>query len=475
MKQATSTLTILLFILIPCTLVFSQRFEMEAGLVLGGANYGGDLVQPDLFSVKETKPAYGLFLRYPINPQFGLRANFTQATISGDDRNFQDPSWRQERAFNFKSSLTELALLLEWSPLEKRTYPSNLSFNRRVSPYLFAGVAGVFYNPEVDFSQNKLDQLAQQIEADQSGHFTNAQFTIPMGLGVKANISNRLVVGLEGGIRPGFTDYLDGVSQAGNPADKDWYGFAGATISYRIVEKDTDNDGIADSQDLCPDIPGKKKDRGCPDSDGDGVVDTKDECPLLPGKRKLKGCPDSDNDGIADQEDPCPGRAGSIANGGCPEIDTDNDGIIDKEDNCPTVAGLVDNKGCPKTVIETKPKPVAEIPQHKIVYFETNRSILLLDAAATLNSIVPILEDNPEYKLQISAYTDSVGAESNNLQLSKQRANACFYYLLSKGVSSERMEIVAMGEMHPVATNDSAIGRQLNRRAEIKFYQQSEY
>lgn len=494
MKFATSTLITLLFILIPCTLIFSQRFEMEAGLFLGGANYGGDLVQPDMFTLKETKPALGLFLRYPINPQWGLRANLSHAKISGDDRNYQDPQWRQERAFHFKSSLTELALLLEWSPLEKRSFAPNSSYNRRISPYLFAGLGGVFFDPKTDFSQNKLDQLAEQIEADQGGNFTNAQFTIPMGMGIKANISDRLVVGLEGGIRPGFTDYLDGVSQAGNPSDKDWYGFAGATVSFRIVERDTDQDGIADSRDLCPDLPGTAKDRGCPDSDGDGVVDSKDACPLLPGKTRLQGCPDSDSDGIADPEDNCPGRAGLAANGGCPDKDTDNDGVVDAKDTCPEIAGLKDLNGCPDTdqdgiadhedncpsIAGLKnengcPKTVNNAPlameklENKAVYFENNRSMLLPDAAATLNELVFLLETNPAYQLHISGYTDSIGDEKNNVYLSEQRAKACYYYLMSKGVPADRMEMLAMGESHPVAANDSPIGRQLNRRAELKL------
>lgn len=455
MKFATSTLMTLLVILISCTLIFSQRFEMEAGLFLGGANYAGDLVQPDLFTAKETKPALGLFLRYPINPQWGLRANITNTKISGDDQNYFDPQWRQERAFNFKSSLTELALLLEWNPLEKRAFAPNSSYNRRVSPYLFAGIGGVIYDPQVDFSENQLDQLAAQIEIDQSSNNTNAQFTIPMGLGVKANLSDRMVLGLEGGIRPGFTDYLDGVSQAGNPADKDWYGFAGATISFRIVERDADRDGVVDSRDLCPNIPGAMKDRGCPDSDGDGVVDAKDDCPLLAGKNRFKGCPDSDGDGIADHEDTCPDQVGIAANGGCPDLETETMEII-KEEGTPTA-------------VTTDSQQSIEIWQDQAVYFETNRSMLLPDAATTLNTLIPILSNNKEYQLQISGYTDSVGDEKDNLQLSEQRAKACFYYLLSKGISAAQMQIVALGEAQPVATNYNAMGRQLNRRVELKL------
>ena len=500
MKFATSTLATLFLVLIPCTLIFSQRFEMEAGLFLGGANYGGDVVQPDLFTVKETKPAYGLFLRYPLNPQWGLRANMTTGKISGDDRNYQEPQWRQERAFHFKSSLTELALLVEWNPLEKRTFAANSSYNRKVSPYLFGGVAGIFFTPEVDFSQSEVDQLTSAIEADKSGNYTNAQITLPMGMGIKVNASDRLVFGIEGGVRPGFTDYLDGISQSGNPEDQDWYGFAGATVSYRIVEHDSDQDGIADSRDRCPELPGKAKHGGCPDTDLDGIVDSQDECPTIPGKKRMKGCPDSDGDGVADHRDACPGRAGVAANGGCPNKDIDNDGIVDIEDNCPeiagsknlhgcpdtdldgiadqeddcpTVAGLKTQRGCPKT--ETDQEPATILLENQVVYFETDRSILLPDATFVLNRVAPVLVANPNYQLHISGFTDSIGDEMNNIALSEQRAKACFFYLAAKGVPKSQMKIVGLGESKPVANNDSPLGRQLNRRAELRFVKQGEY
>lgn len=500
MKFATSTLTALLLILIPCTLIFSQRYEMEAGLVLGGANYGGDLVQPDLFTLKETKPMYGFFFRYPINPQWGIRANMMHGKISGDDQNYLSPSWRQQRAFNFKTNLTELGLLIEWNPLEKRRFAPNSSFNKKVSPYLFTGIAGVFFDPQTNFSENKLDQLTAAIEVDQSSQFPNAQLTIPMGMGVKVNVSDRLVVGVEGGVRPGFTDYLDGVSQSGNAADNDWYGFAGATVSFRMVERDTDHDGIADSRDRCPEIPGAAKHAGCPDSDGDGVVDAKDHCPLIPGKSRLKGCPDTDKDGIADQEDACPDEAGLKEYNGCPALDTDQDGIVDAEDTCPDVAGLKTMNGCPDTDMDGVPDhedkcptfagnkttggcpktaendlPAKDALKNQIVFFETNRSFLTQEATSTLNAIVQMLENHPEHKLYISGFTDAIGDETNNLELSEERAKACFYYLASHGVPMDRMAIVGLGETHPVATNDSPIGRQLNRRAEFKFFKAGEY
>ncbi len=76
---------------------------------------------------------------------------------------------------------------------------------------------------------------------------------------------------------------------------------------------DRDKDGIPDSADACPDVPGLQQFHGCPDSDGDGIPDYEDRCPTVPGVIKYFGCPvpDTDGDGINDDNDSCiaiPGR-----------------------------------------------------------------------------------------------------------------------------------------------------------------------
>jgi len=110
-------------------------------------------------------------------------------------------------------------------------------------------------------------------------------------------------------------------------------------------EEDRDGDGISDSDDSCPDVPGVKALRGCPDRDGDGISDNNDQCPDVPGLANLAGCPDRDGDGIADGDDNCPDDKGPVETKGCP--DRDGDGIVDASDECPDVAGIAAMKGCP--------------------------------------------------------------------------------------------------------------------------------
>ena len=108
---------------------------------------------------------------------------------------------------------------------------------------------------------------------------------------------------------------------------------------------DSDGDGIPDSNDGCPSVPGVPQFDGCPDSDGDGIPDSSDPCPTEFGPAASGGCPDRDNDRVLDRDDACPDQAGDPALGGCP--DADRDGIIDSQDACPNQFGPLATGGCP--------------------------------------------------------------------------------------------------------------------------------
>jgi hypothetical protein len=90
------------------------------------------------------------------------------------------------------------------------------------------------------------------------------------------------------------------------------------TIPVIVKVADSDNDGVPDDIDECPNIPGNAATKGCPDTDGDGIPDHKDDCPTIAGIAQFKGCPDTDLDGIPDNKDVCPYEAGPASNNGCP-------------------------------------------------------------------------------------------------------------------------------------------------------------
>ncbi|MBK8562301.1 MAG: OmpA family protein [Saprospiraceae bacterium] len=112
---------------------------------------------------------------------------------------------------------------------------------------------------------------------------------------------------------------------------------------------DTDNDGVIDKEDRCPTTAGVALHAGCPDTDKDGIADDNDNCPNTAGVASANGCPDADGDGTPDSRDNCPNEKGLSSNSGCPVYDADNDGLPDKDDACPNQAGPSATKGCPDT------------------------------------------------------------------------------------------------------------------------------
>ncbi|WP_242344410.1 OmpA family protein [Anaeromyxobacter terrae] len=234
-------------------------------------------------------------------------------------------------------------------------------------------------------------------------------------------------------------------------------------------DPDNDGDGIVDKADACPLEAGPMETRGCPvkDRDGDGVSDLADACPDVAGLKVLAGCPDSDSDGLADAEDKCPQQAGTKENGGCPDVDTDGDTIADRLDKCPSQFGPPPD-GCPKkyTLVEVKREKI-DIKQQ--VHFATAKFRVLPDSFPLLNQVVQVLRDFSNMRISIEGHTDAVGTEAANMKLSQRRSEAVLDYLISKGISPERLEAVGYGPTKPIASNKTVTGRARNRRTEFRI------
>jgi outer membrane protein OmpA-like peptidoglycan-associated protein len=103
------------------------------------------------------------------------------------------------------------------------------------------------------------------------------------------------------------------------------------------------------------------------------------------------------------------------------------------------------------------------------VLFETGKYDLLPESVVELNKLVSLMKENPGLKIEISGHTDNTGLESANLELSTLRAKAVVLYLESKGIPGAGLTYKGYGSSVPVAGNDSAEGRQLNRRTALKI------
>jgi outer membrane protein OmpA-like peptidoglycan-associated protein len=101
------------------------------------------------------------------------------------------------------------------------------------------------------------------------------------------------------------------------------------------------------------------------------------------------------------------------------------------------------------------------------VLFTTGQADLKAGATGNLNKLVAFLNEYPGRTVMIEGYTDSVGSDDYNQGLSQRRADSVKTYLVGQGIGSARLVAAGKGESAPVADNDSAAGRQQNRRVEV--------
>ena len=117
--------------------------------------------------------------------------------------------------------------------------------------------------------------------------------------------------------------------------------------------------------------------------------------------------------------------------------------------------------------LKATPTPRGSVMTLGDVLFDTGRAELKPGAARKLDQLVQFLVEHPERRVQIDGFTDSVGSDSYNEELSQRRADSVKAALLSRGVDASRVSTEGYGKAYPVANNSDSGGRQLNRRVEV--------
>ena len=143
-----------------------------------------------------------------------------------------------------------------------------------------------------------------------------------------------------------------------------------------------------------------------------------------------------------------------------PNPDLDGDGVLNEHDKCPDTrpGAVVDLDGC-------EVEAVIELPG---VYFDFDKATLKPEAKVVLNEAAALLNQHERVVVEVAGHTDSTGSDAYNQGLSERRANAVADYLSANAdVPRSVFTTSGMGESQPVATNETAEGRQLNRRVEI--------
>ncbi|MBX2927245.1 MAG: hypothetical protein KF852_05365 [Saprospiraceae bacterium] len=239
----------------------------EIGLFGGASFYSGDITPRELgFYFNEISPAFGVFARFNVHKTTAIRLGITQAKVTGDDANSAYP----ERMLNFRTNITEFALMGEFSPVQIGGRQAAVV----VAPYIFGGAAIYRFNPQTLYDNNWIDLQPLGTEgqglAGYEAPYRLTQVAIPFGVGVKFNFREAWSLGLEFAPRKIFNDNLDDITGAevnyldvltgngtvaaslSNPNIKepqdvtyrrggdfnDWYYVIGATLSFRLRGSD---------------------------------------------------------------------------------------------------------------------------------------------------------------------------------------------------------------------------------------------
>ena len=262
---------IILLLIVTFAFSFSTKAQQfkpntEIGILLGTSYYLGDL---NTTHFNQPLPAVGLIIRKNIDKRFAYKAEVLYLNIKSDERSSED-TIAKNRGLHFKSPIYELSGQVEFNFLPFQAENPLHTW----TPYVYTGISIFHFNPQAENKEGEWVNL-QELGTEGQGttsfpnkeKYSLIQYAIAMGGGFKIAVNPSFNIILEYGARKTFTDYLDDVSttfvggagdpypldmsqeaiamsdpefthnrgdQRGDPDKKDWYSFAGITLSFTL-------------------------------------------------------------------------------------------------------------------------------------------------------------------------------------------------------------------------------------------------
>ena len=265
-KQIKNLLILIAFITLGFTADAQYKENTEVGFIGGVSYYLGDL---NTTHFNNSLPFGGIVIRKNIDRRFSYKAELLYLNIAADDRNDATDTIAIDRGLHFRSPVYELSAQIEFNFLPFEAGNALYTW----TPFVYTGLSFFHFNPQAENKEGlwvNLQELGTEGQGSTSfperTKYPLAQLAIPLGGGLKIAINPSFNIILEYGVRKTFTDYLDDVSktypqtnggdiaditnasyemsdpsgthvageQRGNPDKKDWYSFAGITLSFKL-------------------------------------------------------------------------------------------------------------------------------------------------------------------------------------------------------------------------------------------------
>jgi OOP family OmpA-OmpF porin len=381
------------------------------------------------FKNADVNLGYGISLRKQLGHAFGLEGNIFRGKISGTNKDAVGGVQNGVKEFE-----TEVGYAADIRGVVNVATVDFLRRQNSVNFFVSAGYGLIAYAPKVTNANGSVVDWKDKATGPAGDKHDAKTYVkeayIPVGVGVKFKVSERVSFNLGYTMHFLDNDNLDGV-YANGASNKDKFSYGSAGLEFSLGSKSKPNLDWVNPLALMYDELKDPSLRQEVDALKNRVANVEKSV------EDLKK--DSDGDGVADQFDKCPGTPAGTA---------------------------VDGSGCPLPKVEAQvTTPVSSITGFETIQFEFNSSVLKTDSYPTLDKLSSVLRENGG-KVTVKGYASSEGTDAYNLKLSKDRANSVKTYLVNSGVNASQVATKGLGEANPIASNDTEEGRIQNRRVE---------
>jgi|GEM_PF-507873 len=414
--------------------------KYEFGIGGGIVVYQGDLAPTVWGAYRMISPGLQASITRLFSPSFALRIGGTVGKFTADDlKSSYKEAYRDYRKYNFTTSFAELTAMAQWTPFGKA--------NWRLNPYLLGGAGISYLQVKNDWSKSDLnyfagENLQQRLVDDSAKNHTFVAPVLPVGVGLKYDVSEKISLKLEWINRITFSDYLDGFSKAANPDKNDRYSSVMLSLNFAF---------------------GRNKTSKTSRSSRSGNIINNYYYNYYYSSKNSK----SEN-------------SMALKNGGKKTNSSSTEMPQEKESD-PAIgenaAVLKDIQNKLNSLAENATKKESDQQQDfnmfspendkYIVYFSFDNSYLEGEAFSKLDRIAEAMKANTKLNVTLSGFTDLKGSYEYNMKLSLSRATICKDYLRSRNIDASRIKTEAFGKTKYVVKSFDVDQQWRNRRVEV--------